>query len=134
MKSNATSVAPNRAASDSGGPVYRPLQAIRKTCLDCSAGSAKCVKWCPCDGIHSTRCDLWPWRFGIRPETAAEKYGPDLLDPARMPGADVALEDLDTERHPPAGPARATAEAAIATGSDHGQPAAGVEHDATEGD
>ena len=69
-----------------------PLRSIRAKCLDCS-GSAKGVMWCPCDGVHSTRCPLWPFRFGKRPETAKKRYGDQLLTPELMPNADVCLED-----------------------------------------
>ena len=71
-----------------------PMQAIRKHCVDC-CGSTKTVKFCTCDGVHSTRCDLWPFRFGKRPATAARKYGKQLLDPALMPSADVSLEEVE---------------------------------------
>jgi hypothetical protein len=66
---------------------------MRKTCLDCSGGSVKYVAYCPCDGLHSTRCELWPYRFGCRPENVhPRKY----VTPEEMPGADVPLEDLPT--------------------------------------
>ena len=48
----------------------RPLKAIRATCMEC-AGTAKAVAYCTCDGLNSTKCQLWPYRFGIRPETTA---------------------------------------------------------------
>jgi len=70
-----------------------PLRAIRQYCLDCS-GTSKMVTWCTCDGIHSTRCPLWPFRFGIRPETAKKRYGQRLLTPEDMPDANVCVEDL----------------------------------------
>jgi len=78
------------------GSVFR---AVRRHCLDCSAGSPKYVTWCPCDGVHSTSCDLWPFRFGLRPETAKRRYGAQLLTPELMPPADVNLDELPT--HPP---------------------------------
>jgi len=43
-----------------------PLKAIRKKCLDCSAGSFKEVKLCPI-----TDCGLYEYRLGKRPETVA---------------------------------------------------------------
>jgi hypothetical protein len=61
-----------------------PLKAIREHCLDCSQ-SYKDITWCPCDGIHSTWCSLWPYRFGIRPKTAKRRYGNQLLTPEEMP-------------------------------------------------
>ena len=75
------------------------LRAVRRHCLDCSAGSPKYVTWCPCDGLHSTFCDLWPYRFGRRPETARRVYGDRVLTPELMPPDDVSLDDLPT--HPP---------------------------------
>ncbi len=70
-----------------------PLKAIRQYCLECS-GSSKQVMWCTCDGVHSTRCPLWPFRFGIRPETARQRYGERLLTPECMPDADVDVDEL----------------------------------------
>jgi len=70
-----------------------PLKAIRKYCLDCCDGSHKAVKYCTCDGINSTRCILWPYRFGLRPVTAAKRHGPELLNSRLMPPADVMLEE-----------------------------------------
>ncbi len=71
-----------------------PLLAIRKKCLDCSGESPKHVKYCPCDGVHSTRCPLWPFRFGKLPRTASRRLGAELLDPEAMPNAGVPLESL----------------------------------------
>ncbi len=42
----------------------RPLQAIRKKCLDCCGGSKTEVARCEIND-----CPLWPLRFGKRPET-----------------------------------------------------------------
>ena len=75
--------------------ILRPMKAIRADCLDCS-GTAKAVAYCTCDGTNSTRCHLWPHRFGYRPETAREKYGSVMLTPELMPGPDVELETLPT--------------------------------------
>jgi hypothetical protein len=73
---------------------YRPLKAIRKHCLDCCGDNSKAVMWCGNDGIHSTRCDLWPYRFGIRPESARQRYGVRLVTPGLMPDANTNLDDL----------------------------------------
>ena len=54
-----------------------PLKAIRKKCMECSAGSAREVSLCP---VHD--CPLWEWRFGCRPETAKKK-GKLKLTPRR---------------------------------------------------
>ena len=71
--------------------VHRPLKAIRLTCLDCSGTSFKYVKYCPCDGVHSTRCELWPYRFGKRPGSVKDQR---LVTPEAMPPADTQLEEL----------------------------------------
>ena len=71
-----------------------PLYAIRLKCLDCSE-TARNVRYCPCDGLHSTRCALWPFRFGQRPATAARKQGAKFLNPKEMPDANTAIEDLE---------------------------------------
>ena len=39
-----------------------PLKAIKEKCLDCSCGSILEVKDCP-----STKCPLYPFRFGKNP-------------------------------------------------------------------
>ena len=70
-----------------------PLSAIRQNCLDCS-GARKAVLWCPCDGAHSARCHLWPFRFGVRPNTFAKNHCPELLIPEAMPGADIPEDSL----------------------------------------
>ena len=71
-----------------------PRRAIRKHCLDCAEGNAKYVLWCTCDGIHGTRCELWPHRFGARPATILERYGRGLVTPELMPPANVDLDQL----------------------------------------
>lgn len=70
-----------------------PLRAIRKNCLEC-CGTAKVVKYCTCDGVNSTECFLWPYRFGLRPGTARKRFGGKFLDPESMPDAQVAIEEL----------------------------------------
>ena len=73
--------------------VFSPLKAIRQNCLDCSERQ-KYIQWCPCDGIHSTRCHLWPYRFGMRPKTVAQTYGPALVTPQMMPSENVSEDNL----------------------------------------
>ncbi len=93
---NATLVQVFRAGGDASArtlKTYRPLKAIRLQCLDCSGSSPKSVLWCPADGVHSRRCHLWPYRFGIMPKTFAERHGLALVTPEMMPNADVN-EDL----------------------------------------
>jgi len=75
--------------------VFTPLKAIRKNCLDCSGGSAKSVAYCPCDGVHSTRCHLWPYRFGFRPENVDP---PKFVKPGTLPCPNVNLDDLPVPR------------------------------------
>lgn len=73
--------------------IRTPLASIRQSCLDCSE-TRKMVMWCPCDGVHSTWCPSWPYRFGMRPETARKKYGRRLLTPELMPDANIHIDDL----------------------------------------
>ena len=70
-----------------------PLKAIRAKCLDCSE-TAKVVKYCPCDGVNSTKCDLWPFRFGTKPASAADRSGAQFLDPKQMPPVNTPLDTL----------------------------------------
>ena len=51
--------------------VYRPLKAIRLKCLDCSE-TRKDVTECPCNGVASPLCNLYPYRFGKRPRTQSQ--------------------------------------------------------------
>ncbi len=74
--------------------VFNPLIAIRRNCVECS-GSFHPVKYCPCYGAHSTRCHLWPCRFGKRPKTAAAKYGETFVTPGSLPAPNVMIEDRD---------------------------------------
>ena len=78
----------------SGATVFSPLRAVRESCLDCCCGGRKDITYCTCDGIHSTRCALWPYRFGSRPETIAAKYGPALVTPSMMPDEAICVDDL----------------------------------------
>jgi hypothetical protein len=69
-----------------------PLAAVRAKCLDCCCGSFKSVKFCTLDGLNSTRCALWPFRFGRRPATIRKGPLARFLDPAAMPDAQTPLE------------------------------------------
>jgi hypothetical protein len=71
-----------------------PLKAIREHCLDCADGNVQYVKYCPTDGVHSSRCPLWPFRFGVMPTTAAKRHGIEFVVPSLMPPANANLEDL----------------------------------------
>jgi len=75
--------------------VLFPMKAIRAKCLDCS-GTSKAVKYCPCDGCNSTRCELWPFRFGMRVPRATKLHGKELLTPDLMPDANTPLDELPT--------------------------------------
>lgn len=44
-----------------------PLKAIRAKCLDCCLGQFKEIRLC-----SVTRCPLYPWRLGKRPQEAAD--------------------------------------------------------------
>ena len=70
-----------------------PLKAIRKKCLDCQGGLTKAVMYCPSDGVNSTRCELWAYRFGMRPTSAAKKYGKQFVTPKDMPEPEICLDD-----------------------------------------
>jgi hypothetical protein len=71
----------------------RPMKAIRAGCLECS-GTAKAIAYCPCDGVNSTLCHHWPYRFGKRPETVETELGEAMVTPELMPGSEVELESL----------------------------------------
>lgn len=70
-----------------------PLSAMRQKCLDCS-DTVKMVAYCTLDGIHSNACPLWPYRFGVRPQSAAAKYGVALITPKLMPTCGTPIENL----------------------------------------
>jgi len=75
-----------------------PVRAIRAKCLDCCCGSSKSVKFCTADGINSSKCSLWPYRFGMRPATAARKLGRKFLKAGELPPSDVPLEECKGSR------------------------------------
>ena len=66
------------------------MSSIRRKCVDdCSAGSAKCVAYCP---VHD--CPLWVYRFGKRPDTVRDRIGGAMLTPELMPDPNTPLEQL----------------------------------------
>lgn len=75
--------------------VPSPARLIREKCLDCNT-TIKMVKYCPCDGIHSRRCSLWPYRFGRKPASVAKSktLGPQFVNPKEMPEANTPLDEL----------------------------------------
>ena len=77
---------------DTGKPI--PWAKVRASCVDCMAGNSGSVVWCPNDGIHSTWCSSWPFRFGMEPQRVTERYCPELVDPSAMPDASTSTEDL----------------------------------------
>ena len=83
-----------RKRSGSKAKKLSVFKAVRAKCIDCAGGSWKYVKYCPSDGLNSLACPLWPFRFGVRPETARKRYGPEFLDPATMPDGSTNLDDL----------------------------------------
>lgn len=52
-----------------------PMKAIRKKCLECSAGSVKEVKNCPVK-----KCALYEYRFGHRPVLSRGNIEKDILN------------------------------------------------------
>lgn len=56
-----------------------PLKAIRRSCIECTAGSRKLVAEC-----NIPRCPLWPFRFGRNPKPD------DLRAPVLNAGGDLA--------------------------------------------
>ncbi len=70
---------------------------VRRFCLECSGDCRRYVTWCPCDGLHSTRCELWPFRHGMQPSTFRAKYGGRLLTPEMMPPANLDLDQLPAD-------------------------------------
>ena len=70
-----------------------PIKAIRAKCLDCHGNNLKGVQFCPADGVNSTWCALWPYRFGMSPKRARRTY-PDFMDPQKMPDGDIPLDEL----------------------------------------
>jgi hypothetical protein len=71
-----------------------PLRAVRRQCLDCCGGERKAVTWCTCDGLRSSKCELWLFRFGMNPQTFARRFGRRLVTPSMMPEPSVNLDDL----------------------------------------
>ncbi|MGI6415058.1 MAG: hypothetical protein ACOX1P_05255 [Thermoguttaceae bacterium] len=70
------------------------VKLVRRHCVECSGDSFKAVIWCPCDGLHSTLCEFWPFRLGLKPPTVRDRYGDRLITPQKMPGDGIELELL----------------------------------------
>lgn len=50
--------------------ISTPIQAIRKKCVECSNNQYKEVRNC-----ELASCPLFPYRMGVRPETARKESG-----------------------------------------------------------
>lgn len=70
------------------------LRHVRRNCLDCTGGSRPAILWCSCDGLHSTQCEFWPFRFGATVAAHKREYGPRLVTPGLMPPAGLDLDLL----------------------------------------
>jgi hypothetical protein len=56
-------------------PLFTPMKAMRKKCLDCCCGSPKEVELCPV-----TACPLYTYRFGKRPGTVKRQATPAQIE------------------------------------------------------
>ena len=70
------------------------VKLVRRNCLECCGDSRPAVIWCTCHGEDGSKCEFWPFRFGMQPATFRNKYGDRLLDPAKMPPNSIDLESL----------------------------------------
>ena len=70
------------------------MRHVRRNCLACCCDDRRAVIWCPCDGLHTTRCEFWPYRFGVQPATFQARWGDRLLTPETMPPATADQDDL----------------------------------------
>jgi hypothetical protein len=68
-----------------------PRKVIREKCLDCNLTPNE-VKLCPV-----TKCPLWEYRFGCRPETARRRHGdfmnPEFVKAYRSSGLEHVADD-----------------------------------------
>ncbi len=80
-------------AVEVGDEVPGPLRSARRYCLDCAGDSSHYARFCPCDGVHSTRRHVWPYRFGRRPGTVAKRHGEGFVTPGALPPPSVMLEE-----------------------------------------
>ncbi len=70
------------------------VKLVKRNCLECSGDNRPGVIWCTCHGEDGSRCEFWPFRFGMQPATFRSKYGDRLLDPAKLPPGSIDLESL----------------------------------------
>ncbi|MDO8659817.1 MAG: hypothetical protein Q7K54_04445 [Candidatus Parcubacteria bacterium] len=72
-----------------------PLKSIRAKCLDCMCGSASEVRLCTGDGVQSTFCALYPFRFGKRP---AESKKRNLTDEQKQKIVEIFKKAKEAKR------------------------------------
>lgn len=77
LKDSGQALRPPAAAGE------KPLQQIRKFCLECVGGSSELVKHCT-----GFQCPLWALRFGT-PAATVRRKSPELLDPKSVRKAGV---------------------------------------------
>ena len=65
--------------------INTPIKAMRKKCLDCTAGSRKEVRLCPV-----VECALYPYRFGKRPTQAIVDTINDYYEKKGEPAGDLS--------------------------------------------
>jgi hypothetical protein len=56
-------------------PLYTPMKAMRRKCLDCCCGSPKEVELCPVKD-----CPLYAYRFGKRPGGVKRQATPGQIE------------------------------------------------------
>ena len=76
--------------------IHPPLKAIRRYCLECVGNQRKEVALCT-----RQHCPLYPYRFGVRPETArkmGKNVDPDVVDgdPSQKPCAQCQFLKVKT--------------------------------------
>ena len=70
--------------------INTPIKAMRKKCLDCTAGSLKEVRLCPV-----VECALYPYRFGKRPTQAILDTINEFYEKKAEPSDEFwAIEDI----------------------------------------
>lgn len=65
-------------------PYTSPTRAIRQFCLQCCKEHVTEVSACPADGVHSTFCVLWPFRFGKSPFRQKREVTDEQREQARV--------------------------------------------------
>jgi len=65
--------------------IETPIKSIRKKCLDCCCGQYKEVRECPV-----TKCALYPYRFGHRPDKATVDTIKEFYDEKPEPTGELS--------------------------------------------